>query len=103
MHPSIPHAEAIGHWIESFLRRRQGGQAGFLPRYAGRGLSRSRAERGIGVAFAGLLLSLLLAKETRQYAKLEAQLHHTSAAAVSVGENGRSTSHPSMREIFAQA
>ena len=58
---------------------------------------------GIGVAFAGLLLSLLLAKETRQYAKLEAQLHHAFAAAVSVGENGRSTSHPSMREIFAQA
>ena len=58
---------------------------------------------GIGVAFAGLLLSLLLAKETRQYAKLEAQLHHAFAAAVSVGENGPSTSHPSMREIFAQA
>src|SRR5437867_6831159 len=58
---------------------------------------------GIGVAVAGLLLSLLLAKETRQYAKLEAQLHHAPAAAVSVGENGPSTSHPSMREIFAQA
>src|SRR5437870_8134383 len=58
---------------------------------------------GIGVAFAGLLLSLLLAKETRQYAKLEAQLHHAPAAAVSVGENGPSNSHPSMREIFAQA
>jgi MFS family permease len=58
---------------------------------------------GIGVAFAGLLLSLLLAKETRQYAKLEAQLNHASVGAVSVGENGPSTSHPSMREIFAQA
>src|SRR6266536_218351 len=58
---------------------------------------------GIGVAFAGLLLSLLFVKETRQYAKLEAQLHHASAAAVSVGKNGRSTSHPSMPEIFAQA
>src|SRR6476660_6540232 len=55
---------------------------------------------GIGVAVAGLLLSLLLAKETRQYAKLEAQLHH---AAVSAGESGPSSSHPSMREIFAQA
>ena len=46
---------------------------------------------------------MLLAKETRQYATLEAGLHHPSAAAVSVGENGPSTSHPSMREIFAQA
>jgi MFS family permease len=58
---------------------------------------------GIGVAFAGLLLSWLLAKETRQYAKLEAKLHHASVAAVSVGDNGPSTSQPSMREIFAQA
>jgi MFS family permease len=58
---------------------------------------------GIGVAFAGLLLSLLLAKETRQYAKLEARLHHASVAAVSVGEIGPSTSQPSMRDIFAQA
>jgi MFS family permease len=58
---------------------------------------------GIGVAFAGLLLSGLLAKETRQYAKLEAKLHHASVAAVSVGDNGPSTSQPSMREIFAQA
>jgi MFS family permease len=58
---------------------------------------------GIGVAFAGLLLSLLLAKETRQYAKLEARLRHASVAAVSVGENGRSPSQPSMCEIFAQA
>ena len=56
---------------------------------------------GIGVAFAGLLLSLLFAKETRQYAKLEAKLHHASVAAA--GENGSSPSRPSMREIFAQA
>src|ERR1700746_426760 len=58
---------------------------------------------GIGVAFAGLLLSLVFAKETRQYAKLESQLHQASVAAVSLGENRPSTSHPSMREIFAQA
>jgi MFS family permease len=58
---------------------------------------------GIGVAFAGLLLSLLLAKETRQYAKLEARLHHKSVAAVSVGKKGPSTFQPSMSEIFAQA
>ena len=57
---------------------------------------------GIGVVFAGLILSLL-AKETRQYATLEAQLHHASVAAVSAGEKGPSSSHPSMREIFAQA
>jgi MFS family permease len=58
---------------------------------------------GIGVAVAGLLLSFLLAKETRQYAKLESQLHHASVTAVSAGENGPSSSHPSMREIFTQA
>lgn len=58
---------------------------------------------GIGVAVAGLLLSLLLAKETRQYTTLEAKLHHASVAAVSAGENSLSSSHPSMREIFAQA
>src|SRR5262249_47644712 len=58
---------------------------------------------GIGVAFAGLIFSLLLAKETRQYAALEAQLHHASVAAVSTAEKGPPNSQPSMREIFAQA
>ena len=58
---------------------------------------------GIGVAVAGLLLSLLLAKETRQYAKMEAKLHQASVGAVSAGENSLSSSHPSLRAIFAQA
>src|ERR1700746_2255778 len=49
---------------------------------------------GIGVAVAGLLLSLLLAKETRQYAKLESQLHHASVTAVSARGEGPSFSHP---------
>src|SRR5438046_4534793 len=35
---------------------------------------------GIGVAFAGLLLSLLLARETRDHATLEARLHDSSSA-----------------------
>jgi MFS family permease len=34
---------------------------------------------GIGVVFAGLLLSLFFAKETRHYATLEAKLHHAAA------------------------
>src|ERR1700740_1257737 len=34
---------------------------------------------GIGVAFAGLLLSLFFAKETRHYATFEAKLHHAPA------------------------
>jgi MFS family permease len=57
---------------------------------------------GIGVALAGLLMSLLFVKETRQYAKLEAKLHHSSVAPSPTGESGP-TSRPSMREIFAQA
>jgi MFS family permease len=47
---------------------------------------------GIGVAFAGLLMSSLFAKETRQYAKLEAKLHHSSVAPLPVGESAPSTS-----------
>src|SRR5215471_11500209 len=54
---------------------------------------------GIGVAIAGLLLSLLLAKETRQYATLEAKLHH---AAQNGGKDDSSRSR-SLREIFALA
>jgi len=53
---------------------------------------------GIGVAFAGLLLSLLLAKETRHYAVLEATLHPASPAGVI--EKG-TIKQRSMREIFA--
>jgi len=54
---------------------------------------------GIGVAFAGLLLSLFFAKETRQYATLEAKLHHPPAA-----DTANDPPQPrSMREIFALA
>jgi len=53
---------------------------------------------GIGVVIAGLVLSLFFAKETRQYAKLEAALHHNSAA-----QTAGPTTAPSMREIFARA
>jgi MFS family permease len=53
---------------------------------------------GIGVAFAGLLLSLLFAKETRHYATLEAKLHHSTPATATTSDPA---STPSMREIFA--
>src|SRR5438445_9427598 len=53
---------------------------------------------GIGVAFAGLLLSLLFAKETRHYATLEAKLHHAPATDGSADAPPRARS---MREIFA--
>jgi MFS family permease len=53
---------------------------------------------GIGVVFAGLLLSLFLAKETRHYATLEAKLHHASPINGSADDRRRS---PSIREIFA--
>jgi MFS family permease len=52
---------------------------------------------GIGVAFAGLLLSLMFAKETRHYATLEAKLHHPPATA------NDPPKPRSMREIFALA
>jgi MFS family permease len=53
---------------------------------------------GIGVAFAGLLLSLFCAKETRHYATLEAKLHHASP------QNGDRRPRPrSLREVFALA
>src|SRR5215472_9589619 len=53
---------------------------------------------GIGVAFAGLLVSLFFAKETRHYATLEAKLHHAA-----VTERGAETPprSRSIREIFA--
>jgi len=58
---------------------------------------------GIGVAFAGLLLSWFFAKETRHYTTLEAKLHHPSAPACASGRDPASTRHGSLREIFALA
>src|SRR5512143_1997557 len=55
---------------------------------------------GIGVAFAGLLVSLFLAKETRHYATLEANLHHAAAQNVDAQNSLRPRS---LREIFALA
>jgi len=53
---------------------------------------------GIAVVFAGFLVSLFFAKETRQYASLEAKLHHAPAP------GGRDNPRPrSLREIFALA
>jgi MFS family permease len=55
---------------------------------------------GIGVALAGLLLSLAFAKETRHYATLEATLHHNpGASATAVGE--KAPKQRSMGQIFA--
>ncbi len=59
---------------------------------------------GIGVAFAGLLLSWFFAKETRQHATLEAKLHHQSSpVAAASGRDPTSSRHGSLREIFALA
>ena len=55
---------------------------------------------GIGVAFAGLLVSLFLLKETRHYATLEANLHHAAAQNVDAQDSLRPRS---LREIFALA
>ena len=55
---------------------------------------------GIGVAFAGLLLSLFFAKETRHYASLEAKLHRAPPTNESTNDPLRPRS---MREIFALA
>lgn len=55
---------------------------------------------GIAVAFAGLLLSLLFAKETREHARLEARLHHP-AAIQDAGNPATSAHSPrSLRQIF---
>jgi MFS family permease len=58
---------------------------------------------GIGVAFAGLLLSAFFAKETIHHAKLEAKLHHSASvqAAGSSGAQAVPPRRPSVREIFA--
>jgi len=55
---------------------------------------------GIGVAFAGLLLSFFFAKETRQYALLEAKLHHNP---VTDGTAAATPKPQTMREVFALA
>ena len=55
---------------------------------------------GIGVAFAGLLLSLFFAKETRHYASLEAKLHRAPPTNESTNDPPRPRS---IREIFALA
>jgi len=57
---------------------------------------------GIGVAFAGLLLSWFFAKETRQYATLEAKLHHAPVASAT-GQHDPAGPRRSLREIFALA
>lgn len=55
---------------------------------------------GIGVAVAGLLLSLFGARETIDHAKLESKLHDSAALAAGRASPTKGTS-PSMREIFA--
>ncbi|HEV2378498.1 MAG TPA: MFS transporter [Terriglobia bacterium] len=57
---------------------------------------------GIGVVFAGLLLSLF-AKETRHYATLEAELHHPSSAEAVLNRKSPAHGRPSMRETFSLA
>jgi MFS family permease len=57
---------------------------------------------GIGVAFAGLLLSFFFAKETRPYALLEAELHCKPVPSATTTE-ANVPSPRSMREIFALA
>ena len=58
---------------------------------------------GIGVAFAGLLLSWFFAKETLQYATLEAKLHHAPVASATGRHDSASPRHGSLGEIFALA
>ena len=59
---------------------------------------------GIGVAIAGLLLSVFLAKESIDHAKLEVKLHHRATVHAAAGDQGRAMSpRPSLREIFALA
>ncbi|WP_035357753.1 MFS transporter [Edaphobacter aggregans] len=57
---------------------------------------------GIGVVFAGLLLSFLFTKETRPYAILEAKLHHNPVTTGTAAEM-RANKSQSMRDIFALA
>jgi MFS family permease len=55
---------------------------------------------GIGVAFAGLLLSAVFTRETRHYTKLEAALHHNPGTSNTAAEE-KAPKQRSMREIFA--
>ena len=60
---------------------------------------------GIGVAIAGLLLSVFLAKESIHHARLEAKLHDSAPSPAAGGSKAPAVSprHPSLREIFALA
>lgn len=60
---------------------------------------------GIGVAFAGLLLSAFFVKESIHHAKLEAKLHHSAPVQAADGSNAPAVPprRPSLREIFALA
>jgi MFS family permease len=59
---------------------------------------------GIGVAIAGLLLSTVFAKETIQYSRLEAKLHHVAPDLTAPDSNASpNPRRPSLREIFAWA
>jgi MFS family permease len=55
---------------------------------------------GIGVAFAGLFLSLVFSRETRHYATLEAKLHHNPGTSNTAAKE-KAANQRSMREIFA--
>jgi MFS family permease len=57
---------------------------------------------GIGVAFAGLLLSFFFTRETRHYAALEAALHHNPVVTGSAAQRN-APQRRSTREIFALA
>jgi MFS family permease len=58
---------------------------------------------GIGVAVAGLLLSVFLAKETLHHAKLEARLHHSPSLHLTAEHPDQLPSRrPSLKEIFAR-
>src|SRR5262249_37859903 len=57
---------------------------------------------GIGVAFAGWLFSIFGAKETLDYAKLEAKLHDTDPS-LAGRLNVAQRESPSLRQIFALA
>ncbi|MHC4488432.1 MAG: MFS transporter [Planctomycetota bacterium] len=55
---------------------------------------------GIAIAFAGLFLSLSFAKETLEYAHLEAKLHEKEKPGEPGGYNEEGTQEPSFKDIF---
>jgi MFS family permease len=57
---------------------------------------------GIGVAIAGLLVSVFLAKESIHHAKLEAKLHHPVPEITAADNSAAKPRRPSLREIFSQ-